>query len=85
MGFVPGVESVRRSIARTVPHDCAFTATRFVVSTVGAISLIACEIAFLRSFSVGGLSLQALSFKRPHKGKKNMDGLNQGNMVAKYL
>jgi len=52
--FVPGVVCVRRSLARTVPYDCAFTATRQIVSTVGMTSLITCEIAILRSFSAGG-------------------------------
>jgi hypothetical protein len=54
MGFVPGVASVCHSLPRSVPHDCAFTATHLIV---GMTWLIACEIDFLRSFSVGGLSL----------------------------
>jgi hypothetical protein len=57
MGFVPGDASVRLSLARKVPPDCAFIATRLIVSTVRMTSLIDCEVSFLRSFSVRGSSL----------------------------
>jgi hypothetical protein len=84
MRFIPSVVSVRRVLIRTAPHDCAYTANRMSLSTVRMLSLTACEIAFLRSFSVARLSLEVRSFKRPHR-KNNLMDLHHVNMVAKYL
>jgi len=94
------IDGVHNRCWKCPPSSCWHNSTRLLIfhdmrlNIVALIPFIACEIAYLRSSSVRGLSLYAISFKWLHTHthththahtQNHLPGLDQANVVAKYL